>query len=167
VVYQLVNGRKPGGTGQGVAAKGGGVISRHKGCGHLFPCHHGSDGKTAAQGLGQSKYVGLHPVVLVRQEFTRSTQSALHLVKYQKQSLLAAKIPYLTQIPGVCLVYPSFSLNRLKHHCAGVGGHRLVKGGHIVEGHVAKALGEGLKTLLVLGLARCGDGGQSPTVKGI
>ena len=167
VVVQQVAGAGGGGGGsQGVAAESAAVVAvgqRHG----VFLGQESADGDAVAQPFGQDHHIRLHAEFLVAEQAAEAPHPGLHFVQDEQDVVAVAPFAQPLEIVGVGDVDAALALHRLHHHGDGVVGGGVHHGLDVVEIDVGKALGDGLKELVVVGLAGGGDGVHGAPVEGV
>src|SRR5699024_10430177 len=99
-------------AGEGVATKGGTVVTRLQYFGGLAASETGTDRRTVTQPLGSSHHIRLDAVVLVREVGAGTTVAGLYFVQHQQPFMLVAEGAQPIEVVGRRNPDAAFTLNR-------------------------------------------------------
>ena len=168
VFFHDANGFHTGAHGQRVATKGGAVVAGLENIGGLWAGHHGANGHSRAQALGQRHDIRQDAGPLVRKPLAGAAHAALNLVNHQQPVALVTQGAHLAQVIHVRRVDATFTLDRLqkyRHHVGVTGGGRL-QTGQVIERHADETFHQRAKASLHLGVAGGAEGGNGAAVEG-
>src|ERR1700730_4133155 len=125
----------------------------------------GAERKSAADALGDRHDVGRDAKEFVSEELAGAADSGLHLVEYQKETMLVAKLAQSPEEAWRRGTDPALALNRFGQDGAGLRTDCGLRRLDIAEGNRVEALDSGTEALEMIRIARRSDRREGASMK--
>ena len=152
---------------QRVAAIGGSMVPGNHGRGRLAAGKKCAHREPVSKGLCHGHHIRLHAVMLPCEHVPGTPHAALDFIQDKKQVMLITEPAHAFDEFFICRVDAALPLDCLHNHSAGFVMNQCLHAFQVIEIRKADSGHQGLKRLLIMGIACHGQGAQAAAVEGV